>query len=266
MKSSKIIATLTAVCSIAPLMLSAKTPNPPSVESGTHVPAGFTFSLGGEYSRVHQVTSDGVPNYDGNLGGVLAKFEYERKNHLYAVASALWNEGRLKSHKGPRADVTEGVWEGGLGYTLSWGSERKWMLTPFAGFGYRKFVNELGRTPQTSAITISYQSYYIPVGIKLEYSSHMTWRYGFTGKIMPSVDQRLYVYSVTGTYWKEVRKCAYSAEFPITYSLLAFGSSRFELSLVPFVKYWQMGSASVAGLPNVKQIYWGSDLVLGLTY
>lgn len=225
----------------------------------------YKFAVGAQYSRVRQF-AHAMPTYKGNLGGIFAEFEFKKRNSFYADATALWNWGSLHVDGNPKTGVNEGIWEGDLGGSFSWGNCNRWTITAFTGFGYRRYVNDFDATLSTTAITIEYQNYFVPVGFKLNCDITADWRVSLNGKILPSVDEKLYVYTVTGTYWKQARKPSFAVDLPITWSTNVFDSSFLEVSATPFFRYWQLGASHILGFPTWKQAYWGVQATAGLTF
>lgn len=222
------------------------------------------LDVGAEYSRV-KMSAEDSPHYRGNLWGAVAELEYQNDNCFYADITALWNEGTLRGDDS-RLSIDEGVWDGVIGYTFGFGCFNQWSVTPYIGFGYRLFVFDRRESETLSHVKISYQNYFIPIGVKLNYQVDCDWQIGLNAKIMPSVDQKFYIYHVKDILWKECKKTSYLVELPITWNTQFYCFDSVAVSFVPFVKCWRLGGNEALDWPSWKQVYWGAQLNLGVYF
>jgi len=220
----------------------------------------YKISVVPQYSRVCQSAKQ-MPKEKGNVYGIDMEFECQKKNDLYVDLLALFNYGRLNGSI--PAHIKEIVGKGAFGYSFFWGCyEHQWVLSSYAGFGYRLLVNHfLESVPPWSSMRIHYHNYFIPIGFKLQHNFSCNWKIGFNGLFMPSVTQMLYVCRVKGTLWKQSRSPSYEVEVPVTW-INSYSKYKIEISLVPFYKHWVLGSSKVLSFPTWRQNYWG----IGLQY
>lgn len=196
----------------------------------------------------------------GNLGGISGEIEYKKREHVYADASFLWNQGAIHAHGHRSHSWKEAVAQGMVGYTL--GITDHFCTTPYVGFGYRKVMHHKGFQNTT---TLNYYQYFIPFGVLMDYCCAPKFTVSLNLKALPAVDSRVYFTNTPNVFWKLKNKGNYEIDLPIKWTAAKTQYLNFDLTLVPFFKYWVLGPNSKRHMHSQTQSYWGVELQLGFT-
>jgi hypothetical protein len=222
----------------------------------------FKIDVAPQYSYVI-VRSHGMKKNRGHLWGVSGEMEYKKSNHIYGDASFLWNQGDLKSshhdHSWKEADGRAVV-----GYTTP--IFHRTLMTVFAGFGFRRVLDHKGYAGFHPRVTLNYYQYFIPCGLLIDFDCWDRFGFSLDLKAMPAVDARVQVSNHPGIFWKLSRKMNYEVDLPLTWKAVRGIKADFDVALIPFFKYWDLGGSSRLGLHCRTQTYWGAELLLGLSF
>ena len=165
------------------------------------------------------------PMYGGIIG-----YDYLKNDMIYAGAQFNYLAGKLVGSFGN--DFTQELWtEGRLGYRFSLGSEKKASFTPFTGYGYFVFLQDLDPG------VFRYRFMYVPIGFRatceaadfLEIGINAMGGIPFSSK-----------WSVDETLTGNTRIIAY-VEVPFRFYLTP-QTKRFDLSIVPYWRNWSIRS------------------------
>jgi hypothetical protein len=200
----------------------------------------------------------------GNLWGVSGEMEYKKSNHVYGEASFLWNQGELKPPHGHGHDWKEAVGQVVLGYTTP--IFHHTLMTLFAGFGFRRVLDHKGYAGFHPRVALNYYQYFVPVGLLFDFNYWDHFSVSLNLKGMPTVDSRVQVSNHPGIFWKLSDKMSFEADLPITWKAVRGITADFDIALVPFFKYWDLGGSSRLGLHCRTQTYWGAEILLGLAF
>jgi hypothetical protein len=277
-RTTLLLSSLTAFCAAAeikqlidpvaffsPRLVADQEPQePPPPQAPAPVPAhpkSFRVYVAPQYAHL-SVLSHRIKKYRGNMWGAVWGAEYKRRKHLYGAASFLWNQSHLAARGHRHRYWKEGDFEGVIGYTFA--PFRRFLLTPFAGVGYRRVIDHKSFDGFDPRITLNYYQYYLPCGLLADYALFDDFDLGLNLEVMPVTDSRMYITNLTGVFWKLKLRPGYKAELPMKWHMPPlFGVPNLDLALVPFFKYWAFGACPVLSLPARKQFYWGVQLQFG---
>ncbi len=248
--------------------------------NGTFCSNSF-LTVGANYTRA-SITPGGETNFDGNLGGGQALYEYRPSNDIYAGFEVAGRMGDTHGSFGTR-NLTDINTDARLGYTWSC---NQWYCTLYSGFGFRYFGQDLVPsatspgsftdsffppflTGQTS-LRFNYYEFYFPVALKTEYpiegcvnvGLELTWSL----QAFPTVS----IDTMGGAFWQLTPTFGnVRVEVPFSYDY-----RRDErLALSPFYEHWQDGHSTARtsggtplGLPGNKYNFWGVNLNYTLAF
>jgi hypothetical protein len=223
----------------------------------------FKIDVAPQYSYVI-VRSHGMRKNKGNLWGISGEMEYKKSNHIYGEASFLWNEGELKPPHGHKHNWKEAVAQAVIGYTTP--IFYRTMMTLFAGFGYRRVLDHKGYADFHPRVALNYYQYFVPIGLLVDFNYWDHFSFSLDLKAMPAVDSRVQVSNHPGIFWELSDKMNYEVDVPIIWKAVRGIVADFDVALVPFFKYWQLGGSSRLGLHCRTQTYWGAEVLLGLCF
>ncbi len=223
----------------------------------------FKIDVAPQYSYVI-VRSHGMRKNKGNLWGISGEMEYKKSDHIYGEASFLWNEGELKPPHGHKHNWKEAVAQAVIGYTTP--IFYRTMMTLCAGFGYRRVLDHKGYAGFHPRVALNYYQYFVPIGLLVDFNGWDHFSFSLDLKAMPTVDSRVQVSNHPGIFWKLSDKMSYEVDLPITWKAVRGKVADFDVALVPFFKYWQLGGSSRLGLHCRTQTYWGAEVLLGLCF
>lgn len=238
-----------------------KTPQKPAKKKKPYKP--FKIDVAPQYSYMI-VRSPGMRKNKGNLWGISGEMEYKKNDHIYGEASFLWYEGDLKPPHSHKHNWKEGIAQAMIGYTTP--IFYRTMMTFCAGFGYRRVLDHKGYAGFHPRAALNYYQYFIPVGLLFDFNYLNHFSFSLNLKAMPSVDSRVQVSNHPGIFWELSDKMSYEVDLPITWKAVRGIVADFDIALVPFFKYWQLGGSSRLGLHCRAQTYWGAELLLGLGF
>ncbi len=207
--------------------------------------------------------SHATKNYKGNLGGITGEIEYKKREHVYANASFLWNQGVLKANGHQSREWQEATVQGLIGYTV--GISAHMSTTPYVGFGYRKVMDHQRLLILDDRSTVNYYQYFVPFGFLTDYCFNKRFTLSLNLKAMPPVDSRLYATNTPGQFWKLKNKGSYEVELPFKWTAAITKYVDFDMTLNPFFKYWIIGPSPQLHMHTRTQGYWGVELQLGFS-
>ena len=215
-----------------------------------------SLQVGGNYSHVN-IKVHGHPSFDGNLGGVQAKYECTLDNCFFGALNVLWKAGNTSGSGYERCFSYVDAHEK-FGYSFEY-------FTPFTGFGFRYYNQKL--TPP--AIRFEYSEFYIPVGFLSEYPICCHSALGLNFTWMPQADSIVLISPLKGARWVlQKRMSNFLVELPFTYSCNCWS-----LIFKPFFESWEDGRSTAVnslgeplGLPGNSYIFWGAELNFALSF
>lgn len=210
----------------------------------------FKIDVGAPYSYVI-VRSPGMRKNKGDLWGVSGEMEYKKSNHIYGEASFLWNEGELKPPHGHKHSWKESVSQVVIGYTTP--IFYRTLMTLFAGFGYRRVLDHKGYAGLHPRAALNYYQYFVPVGLLFDFNYWDHFNFSLNLKAMPAVDSRVQVSNHPGIFWELSDRMNYEVDLPITWKAVRGIVADFDVALVPFFKYWQLGEVQDSAFIAVRK-------------
>jgi hypothetical protein len=219
----------------------------------------FRMNVAPQYSYMI-FRSHGVKTQRGSLGGISAEAEYKKREHVYGDASFLWNQGDIHAHGHRSHKWQEAIAQGMIGYTAS--ISENMSITPYVGFGYRKVMHHRSFENQ---VTLDYYQYFVPFGFLTDYCICPRFTMSLNLKALPAVDSRVYFTNHPNVFWKLKNKGNYEADLFFKWTAAITKYLDFDISLVPFFKYWVLGPNSKIDMHSRTQTYWGAELQFGFT-
>lgn len=219
----------------------------------------FRMSVAPQYSYMI-LRSHGKKKQRGSLGGITGEVEYKKREHVYANASFLWDQGDIHADGHRSNNWKEAVATGVVGYTVAISDHLS--TTPYAGFGYRKVMQQHGFLDR---ITLDYYQYFVPFGFLTDFCFGPRFTLSLNLKAMPAVDSRVYLTNRTNIFWKLKNKGNYEVDLPFKWKAARTKHLDFDLSLVPFFKYWVLGPSPRLHMHSKTQTYWGVELQMGFS-
>ena len=221
-------------------------------------------SIGGNYTRSH-IDPKGFSNFDGNMGGVQAMYQYRPLCCIYLAIGGYWRAGKNTGSSGTRDLVDAGVHER-IGYTFAT-CDGCFLFTPYTGFGYRHLSHHV--KPKTgSKIKLRYNEFYFPVGFLSVYDWFSCFSIGLDAVWMPQVFPTVTFNVVDDARW--VIKSTYknfNVALPLYFHLSS--CTNWNVVLKPFFEFWQDGQTTSEtqfndplGLPRTSYTFWGIELNL----
>jgi hypothetical protein len=223
----------------------------------------FNINIAPQYSYII-IRSPRMKNNKGNLWGISGEMAYKKSDHVYGAASFLWYEGRPKPPHSARHSWNEAVAQFALGYTTP--IFYRSMMTIFAGFGFRRVLDHKGYAGFHPRVALNYYQYFVPVGLLFDFNLWNHFGFSLNLRTMPTVDSRVQVSNRSGVFWELSDKMNYEVDLPIIWRAVRGIKADFNVALVPFFKYWQLGGSSRLGLQSRTQTYWGTAILLGLAF
>lgn len=226
------------------------------------------FEIGADYTHVN-FNPQGNPSFHGNLGGLQGSYEYKSKDNFYAGVNFSWKEGQMHGSAGKRSLLYIDAQER-LGYTLALKS-LEYTFTFFSGLGYRHYGQKL--TPNVgSSLKFRYNEFYIPVGIKSNYTVNSWFAMGLDFTWMPQVYPTVSIVPLKGSRWILTDRLAnFYVNVPMNFTVTK--NKRFHIVVDPFYERWQDGhstaktSSGVAlGLPGNTYNFWGVNVNCGYSF
>ncbi len=222
----------------------------------------FKIDVAPQYSYLI-VRSSGMRKLTGNLWGGSAEMEYKKSNHVYGDASFLWNQGKVAAH-GRHHSWKEAVGQFLLGYTTP--IFHRTLMTIFAGFGFRRVMDGKNYEGFRHRVDLNYYQYLVPCGLFFDFDYWNHFSLSLDLKAMPAVDEKVQIGNKPDVFYQVSRMMNYEADLPITWKAVRGIKADFDLSLIPFFKYWQYGGSSRLHLRSRSQTYWGCELQIALCF
>ncbi len=225
-------------------------------------PVLFTshFQFGANYTHA-RITPYGFNNYNGNLGGVQALYEFKTADRIYGGMSLRWREGKETGEIGSM-DLRDIDVQERIGYTFG---KADALVSLYTGFGFRYLRQAL--EPKASApATFMYEEFYVPVGFLYDYRYSRNFSVGLYGVWMPQVYPTLTIEPIGGARWILVKTLKNGrVEMPFTFGLDRFSNTTFVFK--PFAEYWQDGktvakavNGTALGVPRNTYLFVGIDV------
>lgn len=245
-------------CAAAPTKWGVPEAPPPVVEASPVFTSHFQFGANYTHARI---TPYGFNNYNGNLVGAQALYEFKTLDRIYGGMSVRWRQGKETAIQGTMdfrdVDVQERI-----GYTFSKGDA---LISLYSGFGFRYLRQALQPKASTPA-TFMYEEFYVPVGFLYDYRFSRNFSVGLYGVWMPQVYPTLTIEPVGGARWileKTLKNGR--VEMPFTFGLDRFENTTFVFK--PFAEYWQDGktiatnaNGAPLGVPGNTYLFLGVDV------
>ncbi len=204
----------------------------------------FSVDLDVNYTHVH-IKPKGNPSLDGNMGGMEGNFQYIPADFIYAAVGGAWRYGSIDGEDSRRRLLDGEIYQR-IGYNATF-LEKRFLLTPFTGFGYRHLSHNFRRGV---SINMRYNEFYIPVGLLGRYNWDSV-SLGFFAIWMPQVYPTVTFDVTEGARWvTEATYKNFRVGLPITYHIQSV--KNLSIFLRPSYELWQDGK-TIAKLssPNV---------------
>lgn len=226
------------------------------------------LQAGVDYTHVN-LKPHGNHSFNGNLGGLLALYEYRPMNFFYGGLKFAWKEGDTHGSAGRRSLLYFDVQER-AGYTFAW-VKQNLVLTLFSGFGYRHIGQKLSPRDGDS-VRFNYNEFYVPLGMLLDHDFKWWFALGLDVTWMPQVFSTVSIVPLKGARWNLTRTLANCfVEVPFTFTLTK--NRRFQLIVNPFYEHWQDGHTTAKlsngiplGLPGNTYHFYGADLIFAYQF
>ncbi len=222
----------------------------------------FTIDVAPQYSYV-MIRSRKMRKLTGHLYGGSAEMEYKKSNHVYGDVNFLWNQGKIRAH-GRGHEWKEAVAEFLLGYTTP--IFHRTVMTIFAGFGYRRVMDHKSYQGFHHHKQLIYDEYFVPCGLLFDFNWWDHFGFSLDLKAMPAVDEKVQFGGKPDVFYQLSRMMNYEVDLPITWKVVRGIKGDFDLSLIPFYKYWQFGGNSRIDLRSRTQTYWGGALQIAISF
>src|SRR5262249_842730 len=148
----------------------------------------------------------------------------------------------------------EAVAEFLLGYTTP--IFHRTLMTIFAGFGYRRVMDHKSYHGFRPRVTLNYSQYFVPCGLLFDFNYWDHWAISLDLRALPAVDEKVQMGNKPDVFYQLSRMMNYEVDLPITWKAIRGIKGDFDLSLIPFYKYWQFGGNSRIELRSRTQSYW----------
>lgn len=236
------------------------------------------LTIGGNYSRV-DFKPKGNPSFDGNLGGLQARYEYRPPDDIYAALEFKWRQGKMTGSAGKR-DLLDLSGEERIGYTCL---GCQYLLTLYTGFGFRFLGHHLHSfssaatfngsyfppfVSSLNSLRFNYFEFYFPLGFISMYNWNSCFSLGLNFEWMAQAFTTVHISSLGGAYWKIKQKFLnFHVELPFIFSLT--DCNDWQIVLSPFYQHWQDGPSTAKtsngtplGLPKNNYSFYGIDVNL----
>lgn len=256
-----------------PLLLTAKDAVSDSTSNASSTTGVCCFSpystlfVGASYSYVCLKPTE-LPQYSGNLWGVLAGYQYRKQDGLYAALKGLWRQGATSGESGQNY-LHECKAEERVGYDFSFGPRQRGSVALYMGLGYRFMEQELHQ-PTLPEVSLAYNHLYVPIGTSIDYAipfQNACLSLGLCATWMPQVYPTVNIIPLGGARWiLEYELANGIIEIPVTYSYC----NSFSFTLRPVFEYWKDGATvavgslcNALGLPASSYLFGGVNLEFG---
>ncbi len=219
-------------------------------------------SFGANYTR-SAIRPKGLPDFDGNMGGVQGMYQYRPLRSFYGAVGGFWRAGRNTGSSGARNLMDAGVHER-LGYTFAW-REAQILFTPYGGFGYRHLAHHV-KPNSGSKIRLRYNEFFIPIGIQSLFDIYDCFSMGLNTVWMPQVFSTVTFNVADGARWalKNTYK-NFKIELPFFFHIKSV--TNLSVVLNPSFELWQDGRTKAEtqfgdtlGLPQNTYTFWTIEL------
>jgi hypothetical protein len=208
----------------------------------------ITGSYGLELFKQHYEEPSLNVEKNGWFGGVLADVQFEQD---------LWQlrlDGRLDygrtdySGSGTADGISAAEAEGRImvGRAIPMGTTGEHRLTPYVGYGYRRFLDYFGGTT-TSTGAVGYdrlsQYHYAPIGLELSYRASQDWTF------KPTVEYDYLIQGYQDSYIAGDLHNKQNSGYGLRGSLM--GVTRLggrEIEFGPFVRYWNIDRSNISSV------------------
>lgn len=230
------------------------------------------FGIGPEYVHVNlHVHSAGLmpaAKFNGNTGGGTAFYEYNETKGIHVNVNGYWIGGPIRGG-GVTRHFSDKRIEGRLGYHFILGCSQKWVVIPYAGFGYSN-IRQTNVGP--SHATTRTPTYYVPIGCIVTYSISDCVHVGTNIRWTPQVDATFKTSAIEHGRWALEKKYGLIVELPFTYKI-ENGDLKGSIGLIPYWRHLKKGSGSLVSTTGVEtpiasQIYnfWGLRLIFAFSF
>ncbi len=218
--------------------------------------------LGGSYTR-SSIKPNGLPDFDGNLGGLQGMYQYRPLNSVYAALGGFWRYGDNSGSSGERGLMDAGVHER-IGYTFAL-REDQVLLTPYTGFGYRHLAHHV-KPNSGSSIRLRYNEFFFPLGLQSVYGIYEWLSIGLDGVWMPQAYSTVTFNVADGARWviKNTFK-NFNIALPFYFHIKRI--TGLSIVLKPSFELWQDGRSKAEtqfndplGLPKNTYNFWTIEL------
>jgi hypothetical protein len=205
------------------------------------------------------------PNFHGSLWGGVFGYQYMKPYSLYFRLQGDWAIGRIKSKGNPSRYLHDENVEGDFGYTWCPG---KWRVIPYVGYAFHYLIENREETEEFTGTKFKYQTYNIPVGMRVDYLFNRHFELGVKAQWMYNIDPAVKISQLQGALWTLVHKQGVRVDLPFQYN---FGKAiQGVLRLSPFFQWYQLGRTKAVtddgvplGVTTQTFTYWGGLLTLG---
>ncbi len=203
---------------------------------------------------------------NGVLGGVIIGYEYKSFHALYAALLTDWLAGTISKKGVPSRKINDLEAEVRIGYNYQALQGKKWVVTPYLGFGFNYISQK-----QSSPPSFKYYEYYLPLGFIVDYMPKDWFTVELNFQWRPALDSTVRVSTIAGSRFTLKKKHSqYWVEMPFIFHL---GEKRnWDISLVPFWKRKKDGATKNApggiplGLPKQSYTYAGGYVTIGYRF
>lgn len=226
------------------------------------------LQIGGSYTYVN-IKTEGLPHFEGHLGGAQGMYEYRPCTGLYAAAKVNWKQGSAQGTSMHRSllyiDAQERV-----GYSWSFLCNQGG-ISLYSGFGYRYLNHRLVNNGYPS-VQFHYNEFYVPVGFVADYAFNDLFSLGLNGTWMPQVFPSVEIVPLKGANWSLQNTMSnFLVELPLNFILTDSGC--YFLTLKPFYERWKDGASTAVtplgnalNLPGNLYNFWGVELNIGFVF
>lgn len=207
-------------------------------------------------------------NLHGVLGGFTFGYERQKPCGVYANFELDWTLGKISGVHANDRFVHRQDWQARLGYTFPFClCGQSFSFTPYTGVEMHYLTQRFSGI----VLNVKYRSYYIPVGVILDYSFRDCWKIGFNAEWAPQIDSTVQISVLKGARWELVNRSILYFELPITRSFGCDGCWT-----ISFVPYWEClkhgpstavtSQGTALGLPAQRWTFTGAKLTFGFVY
>lgn len=216
-----------------------------------------------------QLVFEGQPanetHFSGAVTGGMVEYSFCKPWNIYVDGNFMWSTGSLTNDSKNRRIIHHQRTECQLGYTFPFAKGHIFEFTPFLGLGFNYFSEYIKGPVDYS---LSYSSYYVPVGFLLM-SYYQDWLFAGVRFIwLAEFDSYLKISFQKGVNWKIGNQNNLHVDLPIGVRLGSL--KQFGCKLQPYWTYLRQGKPSAVtsvgtslGINHQYSTTWGCYFLIG---